>query len=131
MRSKGRPDKRARTSDSGKMVAEENPLVGGYEVAAIVEALARSGACVVQCEHFSGNKRGIEPVRDEITTDRGNDEPGRVEGFSAIKCDLGKCSRAKQGNKNPNDDDEESLHFAGFAAALDLMNCGRLRSTRQ
>src|SRR5712692_4395258 len=116
-------DERAGSRDGGKMVAEENPFVRGHEVAAVVVALARSGARVVERENFGGDKSGIEPVRHQVTTHRGNNEPSRIERLAAIESDLAKRSCAKQRDPKPNDDNEDALHLAGFAAVLDLMNC--------
>src|SRR5260370_37274997 len=104
------------------MVAEENPFVCRDEVAAIVVALAGSSACVIERENFGGDKSGIEPVRHQITADRSHDKPRRIERLAAIETDLGEPSRAQQGDAQPNDDREYSLHFAGFPVMLDLMN---------
>src|SRR5713226_5143396 len=115
-------DERARARDRGKMVAEENPFVRGHEVAAVVVALARSGARVVERENFGGDKSGIEPVRHQVTTHRGNNEPSRIERLAAVESYLAERSCAKQRDPEPNHDNEDALHFAGFAAVLDLMN---------
>src|SRR5713101_4555979 len=85
-------DERAGARDGGKMVAEENPFVRGHEVAAVVVALARSGTRVVERENFGGDKGGIEPVRHQVTTYCGYNEPSRIERLAAIESDLAKRS---------------------------------------
>ncbi len=69
------------------MVAEENPLVCGHEIAAVVVTFAGSGARVVECENFSGNKRGIKPVCHQITADGSNNEPRCIEWLAAMQGD--------------------------------------------
>src|SRR5690349_21852205 len=105
------------------MVAEENPFIRRDEVAPVVVALAGSSAGVIQGENFGGDECRIEPVRHQITADSGYHEPCRVERLAAMQGDRAESAGAKRGYGNPDCDAEESFHFVGFAAVLDLMNC--------
>ncbi len=104
------------------MVPEEDPFVGRHEVAAVVVAFAGSGAGVIEGKNPGGDKSGIKTVSHQIAAHRSHDEPSRIERLAAIESDLAERSRPEQCDPEPNDDDEDALHFAGFAAVLDLMN---------
>src|SRR5882724_2528840 len=115
-------NERAGARDGGEMVAEEDPLVGGHEVAAVVVPFAGRSACVIERENLCGNERGIQAERDEIATDRGDDKPDGVQRFAAMQCDGAECARTENGNANPDRNAEGALHLAGPAGMLDLMN---------
>ena len=66
------------------MVAEDDPLVGGLEIVAITQALSGSRAAVVESHDFGGDERAVEAIAHEIGADRGDDEPGAVDGLTAI-----------------------------------------------
>src|SRR5690242_11524174 len=105
------------------MMAEENPFVGGHEVAAVVMALAGSGTRVIKRENFGGNESGIEPVRHQIAAHCSHNEPRSVEWFAAMQRDGAERAGTQSCNNNPADDAEDAFHLAGFAGMLDLMNC--------
>jgi len=94
LRGERRSDERPRPGDCGEVVAEENPFVGGHEVAAVVMALAGRGAGVVEGENFGGHEGGIEPVRHQIAAHCSHNEPGSVERFAAMQRDGAKCAGA-------------------------------------
>src|SRR5260370_6383723 len=104
------------------MEDEENAFVGGHEVATLMVALVGSSARVIERENLGRNKGGIQPVGHQKAADRRDNEPRRVQRFAAIGCNLAKRSRAKQGDREPDDDAEQGLHFGGFVVMLDLMN---------
>src|SRR6266850_3203862 len=118
-------DERAGARDGGEMVAEEHPLVGGHEVATVVVPFAGRSSRVIERENLCGNKGGIEAKRDEIAADRGDDKPDSVQRFAAMQCDGAECARAQNDDANPDCNVEGSLHFAGPAGMLDLMNWAR------
>src|SRR5882724_1324439 len=115
-------DERAGTSDGREMVAEEDPLVRGHKIAAVVVALTGPGTRVIEYENFCGDKGGIEAESDEIAADRGDDKPDGIQRFATMQCDGAECARAQNGNANPDRNAEGALHFAGPAGMLDLMN---------
>ncbi len=103
------------------MVAEKHPFVGGDEIAAVILALGRSGTRVIEHEKAGSNECRIQAIRNEITTDRGDDEPYGIERFAAVYGDCAECPGANSCNNQPNDDAGETLHFL-FAAVAALMN---------
>ena len=47
-----RSDQRSRTSDRGKMMAEDHPLVGGNEILAVITGDGRCNIPVIQHHHL-------------------------------------------------------------------------------
>ena len=80
------------------MVPEENPFVRRHEVAAIIMALAGSGAGVIERKNFGGDKCGVQPVSHQITTNSCDDEPGGIERLSTMKSNGAQCGRPKRSN---------------------------------
>src|SRR5208283_3127017 len=48
LRSQGWTDERAGSGNRGKVVAEQNPFVGGHKVATVIAAFGRSGSRIIQ-----------------------------------------------------------------------------------
>src|SRR2546422_587990 len=120
LRGERRSNQRARTGNGGEMVAEENPFVGGHEVAAIVVAFAGSGARIVERKNFGRDKSGIEPIGHQITAHRRHNKPGGVERLAAMQRDGTERAGTQSPKDHPASDAEDAIHFA---ALLDLMNC--------
>ncbi len=83
LRRQRRPDQRARAGDGGEVVAEDDPAIGGNEVAAVVDALGGSGIRGVEREELGGDEGAVEAVGDRVDRDRGDDEPDGVDGLAA------------------------------------------------
>ena len=56
LRREGWSNERTGTGDGGKMMAKENPFVGGNEVPAVVVTFGGRGACIVESEDTSCDK---------------------------------------------------------------------------
>ena len=70
--------------NGGEMVSEDDPLVRGHEIAAVIETFRRSSAQGIEREHFSGNKTAVEAISDGIGRDRGDDQPQGVDLLAAM-----------------------------------------------
>ena len=114
----GGADERAGSGDRGEMMADQNPFIGGHEIAAVFQAFGGRGAAVVQRQNFRGDEIGIEAIRDEIRTDRGDDKPHRVERLAAFESDRGERARAREGDGYPHYNFEDWLHCAARAPEL-------------
>ena len=56
LRGQHRADQRSGAGDGGEVMAEDDPLIGGLEVVAVVEAFGGGGALVVQRHHARGDE---------------------------------------------------------------------------
>ncbi len=57
-----RSDQRARSGDGGKMMAEDNPLVGGDEILAVVTGDGRCDITVIQHQYLSRDECRVVAV---------------------------------------------------------------------
>ena len=73
--------------DGSEMMAEQEPLVVGQEIPAVVEALGRGRSGRVDDQDLGGNERAIEAVSDGVNAERGDDEPAAVDGFAPTEGD--------------------------------------------
>ena len=62
----GWADERAGSGDGGEMMAEENPLVGGFEIVTVAQAFGGSGAAIIEHHHFGGDEFGVEAEADRV-----------------------------------------------------------------
>ncbi len=70
LRGQHRADERPRPRDGGEVVAEEHPLVGRHEVAAVAQPLGRRRAAVIEAEDLERDEPGVEPVGDDVARTR-------------------------------------------------------------
>ncbi len=116
MRSERRADERAGTGDGREVMAEHDPAIGRHEVAAVVDALGGSAPHVVEREHLGGEKARVKAIADRIHSDRGDNEPGRVDALAARERDDSDGSRGDERDRGP----EQSLDDAGHVRSKAL-----------
>ena len=73
---------RARPGNRGEVVPEHDPLIGWYEVVAILQPFRRRRPFRVQCHHFGGNESPVETVGQQVSTDSRYHQPDRVDGLA-------------------------------------------------
>src|SRR6185503_9039209 len=91
-------------------MAEQDPLVRRHEVAAVVQSLSRCRTLRVELEDLLRDKPRVEAVCHEIRTHRGDDEPGRTDGFTAGECDVTEGCGTKDRDADPNERVQKSRH---------------------
>ena len=91
----GRTDQRARSGDSGKMVAEENPFICWLKIVAIAQAFGRSRAAVVERHDFGGDELGVETETEDEKRRSGGDKPKAVHRFAPMAGDHAKADGGK------------------------------------
>ena len=97
-----RADERSGTGDGREVVAEEDAPVRRHEVLGVVVVLRRRRAGVVRLRDVALDVLGVEAERDEIAADCGEDEPDRVDRFTARKGEHAPTDAAQQRNGDPN-----------------------------
>lgn len=99
LRGEGGSDEGSGAGDGGEVVAEDDPFVGGFEVVAIAEALGRGGAVLAKDKDLGGDELAVEAVGDEVDAGGGDDDPDRVDGFTAVEGDACQVAGAGEGNR--------------------------------
>jgi len=74
LRREHRPDQRPGAGDRGEVVAEEDPLVGGVVVLAVVLRARGHGGGVVEGEHARREECGVVAVRDRDAAQRDDED---------------------------------------------------------
>src|SRR6267378_1367415 len=74
----------SRPRNGRKMVSKQNPLVRRDKVAAVVVALRRRCASIVQRKQPGRHECGIKPESDQVAAHCGNHEPHRVQRLAAL-----------------------------------------------
>ena len=74
-----RPDQRARAGDRREMMAVGDPAVGRMEVAPVVEPLGGRRPLGIEREDLRRDESPVEPVRDQVRADAGDENPGRAD----------------------------------------------------
>ncbi len=92
------------------MVSEDDPLVGGKEVAAVFETLGGRSAQGIERQHFGGNKTAVEAISDGVGGDGGDDQPQGVDLFAAMQGDGGQRQRSEQADGDPEKKAEDFWH---------------------
>src|ERR1035441_2511533 len=92
------------------MRSEDDPFVGGNEIAAILQTLRGSSAQRVEGQHFGGNETAVKAVAHSVGAEGGNDQPERVDLFAAMKCDGGQRQSAEQADRDPKENAQKFLH---------------------
>src|SRR6185503_18844612 len=113
-------DQRPRPRDRREVVAEDDPPIGGSEVATIVESHRRRRTSWIQREDSARDELAIEPVRHRVGAERGHEEPGSVDGLSARQRQHSEAARARYGNQSPDDYCAEPVSHARFTHATKL-----------
>ena len=71
------------------------------EVAAVVEPLGGRRPPAIQREDFRRDESPVEPVRDQVRADAGDEDPGRADGLASRQRDDAKTRRAERGHPDP------------------------------
>ncbi len=103
-------DQRAGAGDGGEVVSENDPLVGGNEVAAVVETLGGRGAQGIERQHFGRNETAVEAISDGVGGNGGDDQPEGVDLLAAMQCDGGQRQRSEEADGNPEKNAQEFWH---------------------
>jgi hypothetical protein len=85
LRRQDRSDQRAGSGNGGEMMSEEDPALGGHEVATVGEPLGGSGPAVVHAEHSIGDESAIETVGQEIGADCGEHQPRGTDRLAPVE----------------------------------------------
>jgi hypothetical protein len=96
------------------VVAHQHPLVGGDEVAPVVQALGGRGAGLVERQHPRGDEGAVETIGQQENTHGGDDEPGGVDGFVALQRNRAQTGGATQRYRHPQQSLERFLHVTGL-----------------
>jgi hypothetical protein len=80
-------NERAGAGDGGEVVAEKNPFVGGFEIAAVAEAFGGRRAPIIEHHHFGGDEFAVKTEADGIDADSSRDEPKAIDRFAMIAGD--------------------------------------------
>src|SRR5687768_16097626 len=80
------------------MMAENDPLVGGREVPAVVESYCRGRAIVVELEDVRRDYPAVDAIGDDVGADRRGKEPRGVDRLTARKSDSPEAQRADYRN---------------------------------
>jgi hypothetical protein len=91
------------------MMAEQHPPVSRYVVHAVVVALGRRLARVVESQYALGNELAIEAVCDEIN-DESRHEPHGIHTFTAPERERGEGESADSGQHAPHENGRKLVH---------------------
>ncbi len=116
-------DERSGAGDGGEMVSEDDPLVGGNEVAAVIETLRRSSAQGIKRQHFGGNETAVKAISDGVGGNGGDDQPQGVDLLTAMQCDGGQRQRSQQADGNPENNAKDFWH-EGYMRRVSGEYCG-------
>ena len=103
-------DQRSGAGDGGEVVSEDDPLIGGNEVAAVVETFGGSSAQRIERQHFRRNKTAVETIADSVGRHGSHDQPEGIDLFAAMQGDGGQRKRTQQADGNPEKNAEEFWH---------------------
>jgi len=67
------------------MVTKHYPFVGRYKIAAVIQALCRRCASIIDYQHGGGNPRRVKAIGNCVNTKRSSYKPKRVDVLAAIK----------------------------------------------
>ena len=87
LRREHRAHQRTGAGDRGKVVSEDDPLVGGHIVQTVVPQHGRRGTARVEFEHFVRDEAAIEAMSDQKHGDRGRDDPDRIDRLAPTERD--------------------------------------------
>src|SRR5690606_9723993 len=96
-----RADEGPWTRDGREVMAEDDPAVGGDEVAAVVEAFGGRGARGVQRKDPGRDPGAVEAVTDEVDAGGGDDEPDGAQAFAPVQGDAGEGPDADDHDRRP------------------------------
>ncbi len=105
-----RPYERSGAGNGREMMTRCHPLVGRTEVAAVVEALGRSRAAIVETKHGISEVARVEAVRHQVGAYAGDDEPPGADGLSARQGEHAEGCRAEYRNHDPHGNGKELFH---------------------
>ena len=105
-----RADERPRAGDGREMMARCHPLVGRTEVAAVVEALGRSRAAIVEAKHRVSEVARVEAIRHQVGAYAGDDEPPGADGLAARQGQHAEGGRAEHRNHYPDRNRKQLFH---------------------
>ena len=101
LRGQHRPHQRSRPGDGGEMVAEYDPLVGGFEIVPVAQALGRRGPLVVQRHHARRDELPVEAVGRGIAARRRHHQPQAVDVLPAMQGDAAQADPRRAGHGSP------------------------------
>jgi hypothetical protein len=96
-----RPYQRTGTSDSGEVVAEDDPLVRRLEVHAVAQALGGRGAHVVQSHNARRHELGVEAEAQKICAGGREHQPHAVDRLTPPECDAAQTNGRHDGDRSP------------------------------
>ena len=110
LRRQDRTDERAGAGDRGEMMTVKHVLVGRHVIHAVVMALGRRHAGVVEPEHLVRDELAVEPVGDEVDAERGGHQPHCAYVFAATQGERGKGKCADDSDQRPQGNGHELVH---------------------
>src|SRR5262249_45273762 len=112
LRRQDRTDERPGAGDGREVMPEHHPAVGGDEIAAIVQALRRGRSRGVEREDARRDEGAVEPVRERVAGDGGDDEPDRVHRLTAHERKDRDRRGADECHQQPSDGAQGVVHTA-------------------
>ena len=103
LRGEGGPDERAGSGDGGEVVAEDDPAVGGDEVASVGEAVCRGRAGIVEREDRCADEGAVEAIGDDVRAEGGDEEPRGAHRLTARQGDDAEGGGTEEGDGGPGD----------------------------
>ena len=101
LRGKHGADQRTGSGNRGKMVTEDDPLVGFDEVTSVTVHLGRRRTQVVKREHLRHQPRGMETVADRENAKGRDHHPKGIDGFAAGEGEKGDRACPGECNEAP------------------------------
>jgi hypothetical protein len=134
-RGQGGAHQRPRPGQGGEVMAHQRPLVGGHEVAVVVEPLGRGGAGEIDGQHASGDEARVEAMGHQVGRRRCGDALRCVERSLVVhqieivlgigELLVGSCrgwgtrtGRQWQADSNPQGKNPVGPHFRSSCAAM-------------
>jgi hypothetical protein len=91
-------------------MTKDNPFVGGFKIVAITQAFGGGSTIFAQSENAGGDEFAVEAVGNQVYASGGNDDPKRVNGFTALQGDSRQATGAGQGDSQPDQVLGQGLH---------------------
>src|SRR5947209_497447 len=98
------------------MMPEHHPLIGGNEVAAVLQALRRGGTHGIERQHLRRNKLAVEAKPERVHADCGHYQPHRVDLLAPAQGNGRDRQRAEATYRDPCESFNYFSHFGKLPA---------------
>ena len=94
-----RSNQRSRPGDRRKMVTKHDPLVCRHEISTVLKSFGWGCTGRIQREHLTRDDLAIEPIANEVSTDRGRQQPRSADFFAVVQGDGGEGASTEYGGR--------------------------------